>query len=375
MSLVLGIAVFGAILCNGASYHPMATSASVLNSSEILRFDEFDDLLNLAADLYQQRKYDAALSYCLKASEIRPDHPKPYFIAGAIYMAQWKMKNASESFAKAISFAPSDKKLYELKARADRFRNAKEEGLIAARKAIELDPNYAEAYAILGELLSVGDSDHKAAIVAYRTALKLKPEMHHLYAPLGMLYSLNKDEKGAEDIYRMAMEVDPDKMASRFELGRLLVKQGRLAEARTLWDGRKSDKDNTYPNFITLLERAEKRKEAEETLAKKPNDPEALLQMGLMVMDGESWVVDGRQERAIVYFRKALKLKPGFAKAQYAICKAYVEVADIFKEKNRELDTELIKLRKLDLKLAKEIVEYRKTYSGGLKTISVSPNQ
>lgn len=89
--------------------------------------------------------------------------------------------------------------------------------------------------------------------------------------------------------------------------------------------------------------------------------------MGLAVMDGESWVVDGRQERAIVYFKKALVIRPGFAKAQYAICKAYVQIADTFPNKKPLVDAELAKLRRLDLKLAAEMEEYRKNYSGALR--------
>jgi tetratricopeptide (TPR) repeat protein len=171
------------------------------------------------------------------------------------------------------------------------------------------------------------------------------------------------------------MAADPQRMTGRFELGRLMVKQGRLAEARELWEGRTSDEDRTFPNFIDLLQRAENMKSATEALAKKPDDPDALLAMGLAVMEGDSWVVDGRQERAIVYFRKALAARPDFAKAQYAICKAYVQIADTFTNKNPLVDAELAKLRQLDPKLAAEIVEYRKNYSGGLRAAPTKLDQ
>jgi hypothetical protein len=111
------------------------------------------------------------------------------------------------------------------------------------------------------------------------------------------------------------------------------------------------------------LTRAENLKKASEALAQKPKDPEALVAMGLAVMDGDSWVIDDRQNRAIVYFRKALALQPGFVKAQYNIVKAMVqEVARDEKKLNREV----AKLRQLDPKLAKEMEEYRKNYEGGL---------
>jgi tetratricopeptide (TPR) repeat protein len=85
------------------------------------------------------------------------------------------MKSASAAFARAISLSPGNKGLYYSKAVADRRRNASEEGAAAARKAIELDPNFAEAYYILGELL--GSKNTKESIEALRTAIRLKPDL------------------------------------------------------------------------------------------------------------------------------------------------------------------------------------------------------
>ncbi len=338
--------------------------------------DEFDDLLKAALDLYNQKKYDEALAKCAKASELRPTDNRPHAMAGFVYMAQWKMKGASEAFAKAISLAPGSPKLHYAKATADRFRNAKDEALVSVRKAIELNPSYAEAYLLLGELLGIGDGDKKGQIEAFRKAIQLKPDLVDAYRSLGnTLEWVNKDDKGAEEVYRTAMQVDPKKMAGRFELGRLLVRRSRLKEARALWEGRTADEDKTFPNFITLLERAEKMERAKADLAQKPNDPDTLLQMGLIVMDGESWVVDGRQERAIEYFRKALQIRPRFAQAQFAIVKAYIEIADMDKDKSKNVDQELLKLRKLDAKLANEADDYRKNYSGGIKGTSAPIDQ
>lgn len=126
------------------------------------------------------------------------------------------------------------------------------------------------------------------------------------------------------------------------------------------------------PSFINLLTRAENLKRATETLAQKPNDPNALLAMGLAVMDGEGWIVDGRQERAIVYFRKALAIQPGFVKAQYNIVKA---MAQYLGDGDKKLKQEIAKLRKLDPALAKEMEEYSRTYEGGLVGTPVKPDQ
>src|SRR4030095_2299574 len=161
------------------------------------------------------------------------------------------------------------------------------------------------------------------------------------------------------------MAADPKGMSGRFRLGRLFVKQGKLVEARQLWDERTSDEDRIMPTFIQLLTRAENMKRATELLSQKPDDPKALNQMGLAVMDGDSWIVDGRQERAIVYFRKALQIKPQFARAQYNLVKAMIHDMDDMGKDKKKVDQELAKLRQLDPKLAAEMDQYRKTYDGG----------
>jgi tetratricopeptide (TPR) repeat protein len=354
---------------------PAPHSTLSLRSDRTAWITDVEELIKTAFELYRQNKFEEALANCVKAASLSPNDFRPHALAGLIYMAQMKLKSASEEFAAAISLKPDNKQIYLLKARADRLRGAKEEALAASRKAIELDASFAEAYIMIGDILRFDEKRRDEAIAAYRSAIKANPRLPAAYEQLGEILADAQDAKGAEEVFRQAMAADPKLMAGRFALGRLLVEQGRLKEARAIWEGRTSDEDNTFPNFIALLERAEKLKQATAALAQKPKDPETLVRMGFAVMEGDSWVVDGRQERAIVYFRKALKLKPGFAMAQYAICKAYIQIADTYKSKNKNVDEELTKLRRLDPKLAAEMDDYRKNYSGALTTAPLNINQ
>lgn len=326
-----------------------------------------DELLRLGVSLYRERKYDDALVHFAKAARLSPQNFRPHALMGEAYRAQRKMKEASEAYARAIQLNPNEKQLYLSKSKVDFFRMATDEVIVACQKALELDPNLAEAWVRLGHALGTDEKRRKEAVNAYRAALKLDPSNLEIYEPFGELLQEMKDLKGAEEVYRQGIAADPEKMEGRFELGRMLVEQGRLVEARKLWNGRTSDDDSTYPNFITLLERAEKLKRATDALAKRPNDLLALVDMGFAVMDGDHWVVDGRQERARTYFQKALQLNPKYARAQYGICKGYIQLADTFERHKKDVDRELEKLRKLDVVLAKELEEYRKTYQGGLR--------
>ena len=337
--------------------------------------DQTDALVQAAAQAYQNGNLDEAIANSAKAIALNPKDFRAHGIAGLTYFAQLKMQSASKEFAAVIHLKPELKEFYIFKAKADTSLGDVDQAIAGCRKALELDPNYAEAYATIGETLEHDEKRQAEAVSAYQSALRLDPKLFRAYDVLGQLFLNLKDEKSAEDIFKQGIAADPTHMSGRFQLGRLYVKQGKLVEARQLWNERTSSEDRIGPRFIDLLTRAENLKRATEELARNPNDADALNDMGLAVMDGESWIVDNRQERAIVYFRKALQLRPTFAQAQYNIVKAMIQyMGDTGKDK-KKVDQELAKLRQLDPKLASEMEQYRKTYAGGLVGTPINVKQ
>jgi len=346
-----------------------------ITTAKIKKTDDFEKLIRDSFELYKKGSLSAALAGAEKAKRLNQKDFRPYLLAGLVHRDWRELKVASENFARAIELKPGDKQLYMLKAWSDYLRNAREGAIAACRAALKIDPSLFQANIMIGDILHFDETRWDQAIVAYNAALESNPRAEEAYEGLGRIYRAKKDFKSSEEILRKGMNADPNGMMGRFELGRLLVKQGRIREARKLWDGRKSDTDRTFPNFITLLERAEKLQSAKAILVKRPNDPKALLQMGIAVMNGDSWVVDGRQKKAIVYFQKALAIDPNFAKAQSAIVKAYIQIADTYTKENGKVDEELAKLKRLDPKLATDMENYRRTFSGGLTVAAPKKQQ
>jgi tetratricopeptide (TPR) repeat protein len=326
------------------------------------------ELLRSALQLYREGKINEAFAKCKQSIAIDPKEYRAHVLLGYIYGAQQKLDLASASFAQAIKLEPTDKEVYLLKSQVDFFRNKQVEALAAAKKAVALDPKYSEAHLMVGALLK-GDPKRRAeAITALQTAIEINPQLVAAYDDLGDVLKDEKQLKEAEAVYRQGILADPKKMAGRFALGRMMVAQGRLTEARELWEGRTTNEDRTMPSFITVLTRAENMKRAKEAIVANPNDPDALVDMGLAVMDGDHWVLDDRQKRATVLFKKALDAKPDYPRAQLALVKAYIQLAGADPTESKTLDVELAKLRKLDPKMAAEMDQYRKDYSAGFVT-------
>src|SRR5260370_2458516 len=154
---------------------------------------ETDELLRAAFVLYRQGKFDEALANLNKAASLSPNDFRQHDLSGYVYSAQRKLKSASEAFAAAIRLQPQRKELYLAKAEADYLRNAHEEALEACRKATEVDPKYAEAYAMIGNLLRFDEKRRAEAIAALRTAIKINPKLPQPYDYLGGILESAKD--------------------------------------------------------------------------------------------------------------------------------------------------------------------------------------
>ncbi|HSU25802.1 MAG TPA: tetratricopeptide repeat protein, partial [Pyrinomonadaceae bacterium] len=166
-AFALLIAVFHVV---SHGQQPQATIPTAQPADALRQYEE-------ASRLYDQRQYDKAIELATNAAALLPKNYLPWALIGDCYVAQQKMKSASQAFAKSVEINPFAEKVWYWKAYADRERSAREESVAAAKEAIFLDEKYAAAYEIMGEALSLGNYDTKGAIEAFRTAVKLKPDL------------------------------------------------------------------------------------------------------------------------------------------------------------------------------------------------------
>lgn len=105
------------------------------------------------------------------------------------------------------------------------FAQAAEE----AQKAIELNPNDAEAWENLGRANPKGDSNW--AIEKFTRALELDPRLFSAHYGLGKIYFDHKNYGKAIEHYQEALKIIPSSLDAHINLGKAYQEQGKNQEA------------------------------------------------------------------------------------------------------------------------------------------------
>lgn len=126
---------------------------------------------------------------------------------------------------------------------APRDTQAVERALLAAEKALRLNPNLAEAHYARGYLLwgPFSRFAHVQAIQEYRRALTLNPNLEAAHHQLGLIYlHIGLLDDAIEEL-RKALLIDPTDRFAEQRIGVALVYQGKYAEALTIFERIPSD--------------------------------------------------------------------------------------------------------------------------------------
>ena len=114
------------------------------------------------------------------------------------------------------------------------YRGALKPAEASFRKALEVDPRYAEAWNNLGLVLSrLGKGDDAGA--AFQKAIEIDPEMGEVYNNLGFLYHTSLQYDRALEMFNRALQTSSDAAVAYTNLGNTYYKLSRHEQAIQSW--------------------------------------------------------------------------------------------------------------------------------------------
>ena len=192
---------------------------------------------------------------------------------------QKRLKQALSESSQLLKKFPNSIILFNIVGASNAGLMQYDEALESYKKALEIKPDYAEAYFNMGVVLKE-NGDSEAAIDSYKKALTIKPDYAEAYNNMGNIFKDNNNPEAAIDSYKKALTIKPNYAEAYNNMGNAL-KDSNDPEAAI----------DSYKKALTI----------------KPNYAVAYHNMGIAQND------KGDLEAAIDSYKKALKISPNYS--------------------------------------------------------------
>jgi len=250
----------------------------------------------------------------------------------------------TEREKRAIQKAPTaDVRAYDYYLRGRQFfHQFRKKGFEFARqmfnRAIQIDPKYARAYAGIADCCSflytywhASEANLKDADEFSRKALELDPELAEAHASRGLALSLNRRFEEAGQQFETAIRLNPTLFEAYYFYARARFAEGKLEEAAEMYEkssqvnpddyqslvlvtsvyrslGREADAQTARRNGLEVIERV---------LEMQPDDARALY------LGAGALANLGQRERALEWCKRALAVDPEDTGILYNVACAY----------------------------------------------------
>lgn len=172
--------------------------------------------LGLAAAYFGQTRYEKAIAALKAATELAPESPVGYFFLGKAFVLLSNHRDlfrdpwVSERLKRYMELRPNDPIPYYVNAIDLLRRNpgthpARDQALKLLEKAVELDPNFPEAYVELGRAY-FDNRQYRLAIAAYQRAVQLNTSLSEAYYGLSQAYARFGDIEKARETSTLAVK-------------------------------------------------------------------------------------------------------------------------------------------------------------------------
>ena len=196
------------------------------------------------------------------------------------------------------------------------------------KKAVDADPEYADAWAQTGFCNGMLGR-HAEALKASRAALRLKPDSPESYLNIGSAFAHLGQFKESAEAYRQALRLDPTNADTHFALGVSYGKAGRIEDEVQAY----KQAIRLRPDFVGAYEKlaqglfklnrfAEAVASHKVIVQLKPGDGVAYDNLGVAYLKLKQYA------EAVEAFKQAIRLKPDFGRAYYNLALAHLSLND-----------------------------------------------
>ena len=184
----------------------------------------------LGAAYFDLHDAAAAIKELKIAVTLEPANVEAHRLLARIYSKQNDAQDAVRELRSALAAKPSAELYLDLGLAEAQLGNA-DAAARELRRALQLDPRYANAHMMLGVILR-RQGDHAGALAQFRKAAELAPDDPEAQFNLGKELKAEGDKTGAIAAFRRAIELKPDYEQAHYNLGLTLHAQGENAEAK-----------------------------------------------------------------------------------------------------------------------------------------------
>jgi len=271
-------------LCLIGEKEPKLAQTSLLKAVE-LNPRHLDARLLLSEFYLRERSPQLAHQQIEEALGLSPRNIRALMLQGNLNLLEKDIKGALVVFNRIVEIDPAYTPVYVKLGLIHGLMKKPDEAIEYYKKAMALNPNQLDALSLMvGVYLREKKYDHALEVCETRKQnAKGKPAVlagiHYLE---GNIYQAQNDLKKAEELFRNAIETDPNILAPYISLARIYLKEKRLGEAISQYESIL----NKNPKFLA----------------------------GYMAL-GTIYDQQGDKDKAEGYYRKALEIKNDFAPA------------------------------------------------------------
>ena len=200
----------------------------------LAQFPDDSDLYNSLGVAYQYLgQFDEAEAAFRRAVELVPDHAKPWFNLGKLYLSQRRLEQARYALEQSLKHDPRPANAhpaYHNLGYVFLFQKDFQQARQAFERALHNKETAQTYYSLSHALANLNLADEQ--IHALEQAVRLKPNFVPAQRNLGVLYMQRGSYEAAERSLLQAIKYDAQSITTHRNLGVLYEKMGRTEQAR-----------------------------------------------------------------------------------------------------------------------------------------------